>query len=764
MQERIQNQQPEQSSRDPSQRVLQQDNSQVIVSNSNQSHPHVDNHVIPDREFLPLCDLLFNLISLLLYIFDVLFDVVIIRSLYHDSSFSNYWWKTMFFFVILSLTVSQYLSFIWWRKTCNQDESMVIGQGSHSRGISHQHNSSMKDKAVSLKIVLTSCCRDQHDPECSSECSPLSRYHDRSLPFLMSHVLQFGIILRYLRLFIPVNLLTIKHEVRDLCMLRMVHAFTQAAPMLLMQVSTSHRTQYCVSQVNTILTYLTFSGIPGLCEVESGRRNWEREDIDRLISDVRLLGSCKFLQECPQEKPSQTHPDMVRSHLSVLVENRVCQRESLSFFVFLPFIIDWWSSQMMLLYFVACKTFLSKKTSHILHLSSYIIFKTRFKVSELFTVEVIYSTAVQETSVLSESKNVFNRKSYWGCTLFLRLIWGMNGLWSACLTIFLDIYYLLSSQRDSLSLKRPSTLITARKECRWDRKRTVQSGQFLAVKRWKSDAPSFRVLLIMEVVSHTTDRSLLRCRELFISLSFPRDDGENAEMLQERWEGDFGHSLESPLRISKTKCPHVIPLSPFTLLVREVLMIMAVTFFLQMHSCFPRLLLLLHLIFLLSNGQCVHERTVLSLSQRLQLQDIWENHGIKEAVSLCHLHPWFVVCNVFLDKKNPQKRRPHSLSVKGLQESHSPSFVLLNSFSWINTWLQDAVHVLSWNVSSFPSSFDTHCFLWILFISKMLSHSIRKRSLLCYCVPSDDCNVLLPSFASSTAWSLRGSFHWQSTL
>lgn len=273
MQERIQNQQPEQSSRDPSQRVLQQDNSQVIVSNSNQSHPHVDNHVIPDREFLPLCDLLFNLISLLLYIFDVLFDVVIIRSLYHDSSFSNYWWKTMFFFVILSLTVSQYLSFIWWRKTCNQDESMVIGQGSHSRGISHQHNSSMKDKAVSLKIVLTSCCRDQHDPECSSECSPLSRYHDRSLPFLMSHVLQFGIILRYLRLFIPVNLLTIKHEVRDLCMLRMVHAFTQAAPMLLMQVSTSHRTQYCVSQVNTILTYLTFSGIPGLCEVESGRRN-----------------------------------------------------------------------------------------------------------------------------------------------------------------------------------------------------------------------------------------------------------------------------------------------------------------------------------------------------------------------------------------------------------------------------------------------------------------------------------------------------------
>lgn len=45
-----------------------------------------------------------------------------------------------------------------------------------------------------------------------------------------------GVLWRYAKLFVPVDLRHVKHEVRDLCMLRLVHAFCEAAPMLLFQL------------------------------------------------------------------------------------------------------------------------------------------------------------------------------------------------------------------------------------------------------------------------------------------------------------------------------------------------------------------------------------------------------------------------------------------------------------------------------------------------------------------------------------------------
>jgi predicted membrane protein len=50
------------------------------------------------------------------------------------------------------------------------------------------------------------------------------------------HYCQMGVLWRYAKLFIPVDLRSVKHEVRDLCMLRLVHAFCEAAPMLLLQL------------------------------------------------------------------------------------------------------------------------------------------------------------------------------------------------------------------------------------------------------------------------------------------------------------------------------------------------------------------------------------------------------------------------------------------------------------------------------------------------------------------------------------------------
>lgn len=53
---------------------------------------------------------------------------------------------------------------------------------------------------------------------------------------LALHATQLGVLWRYAKLFVPVDLRHVKHEVRDLCMLRLVHAFCEAAPMLLLQL------------------------------------------------------------------------------------------------------------------------------------------------------------------------------------------------------------------------------------------------------------------------------------------------------------------------------------------------------------------------------------------------------------------------------------------------------------------------------------------------------------------------------------------------
>lgn len=53
---------------------------------------------------------------------------------------------------------------------------------------------------------------------------------------VLIHVLQCGVLWRYVKLFVPVDLRYVKHEVRDLCVLRLLHAFCQSAPMLLIQL------------------------------------------------------------------------------------------------------------------------------------------------------------------------------------------------------------------------------------------------------------------------------------------------------------------------------------------------------------------------------------------------------------------------------------------------------------------------------------------------------------------------------------------------
>ncbi|XP_056648374.1 XK-related protein 7-like [Diorhabda carinulata] len=131
-------------------------------------------------EFLPLCDLLFNVVSLAAYFCDLVFDILVVYALFQKGIY------VLFFqclgAIILSTFVSQILSMHWYLqcKSSNGWQKLVV-------------------------IVL--------------------------------HILQLGVLWRYARLLVPVHLSSVKREVRDLCILRLMHGFLQAAPMLLLQLT-----------------------------------------------------------------------------------------------------------------------------------------------------------------------------------------------------------------------------------------------------------------------------------------------------------------------------------------------------------------------------------------------------------------------------------------------------------------------------------------------------------------------------------------------
>lgn len=150
-------------------------------------------------EFLPLCDVLFNIISLASYFCDIVFDVVMGYALFEKER--HLWFTVTISFVLLSLIVSQIVSLRWFLHAVE----------AHERSKEKESGEDAKKSVSAIK--------------------KLGKW---SVIFL--HVIQFGVLWRYFKLFIPVDLRFVKYEVRDLCMLRLVHAFCEAAPMLLIQL------------------------------------------------------------------------------------------------------------------------------------------------------------------------------------------------------------------------------------------------------------------------------------------------------------------------------------------------------------------------------------------------------------------------------------------------------------------------------------------------------------------------------------------------
>ncbi|KAF7417732.1 hypothetical protein HZH68_000385 [Vespula germanica] len=148
------------------------------------------------NEFLPLCDVLFNIISLASYFCDIVFDFAMVYALAHHSVGQPTVFPLSITFITTSLLACQIVSIRWY----------LWG----ARG----------------KLIDNDTNRD-------CNVNPCKKTGNWTLGcVLLLHTTQAGVLWRYFKLFIPVDLA----YVRELCVLRLIHAFCEAAPMLLLQL------------------------------------------------------------------------------------------------------------------------------------------------------------------------------------------------------------------------------------------------------------------------------------------------------------------------------------------------------------------------------------------------------------------------------------------------------------------------------------------------------------------------------------------------
>ncbi|XP_055855141.1 uncharacterized protein LOC129918559 [Episyrphus balteatus] len=165
-------------------------------------------------EFLPLCDVLFNVISLAGYFCDVVFDVVLGYALLERGRVGYF--TIVISLVLLSLIVSQIVSFRWYWNNMKRKRADLAAN-------SAQANDNGELAVPEKKDVF-------------GDCGDSQAMRFKTYSIIAVHAIQCGVLWRYAKLFVPVNLRRVKHEVRDLCMLRLVHGFCEAAPMLLLQL------------------------------------------------------------------------------------------------------------------------------------------------------------------------------------------------------------------------------------------------------------------------------------------------------------------------------------------------------------------------------------------------------------------------------------------------------------------------------------------------------------------------------------------------
>lgn len=182
-------------------------------------------------EFLPICDLMFNLISMIIYFCENTFGIIALIALYYHATI-QYWALIGFFFVATSNLICQYLSFKWSFKS-KLDECRRKREAQEE----------LEDEEGCDRRYYNRMATNMRSYQCGS-CTWLpDSATEVQLKFLLSialdallHILCLGTLVRYVKLVIPVSdSARVKREARDLCMLRMIHGFIQSAPLLLLQ-------------------------------------------------------------------------------------------------------------------------------------------------------------------------------------------------------------------------------------------------------------------------------------------------------------------------------------------------------------------------------------------------------------------------------------------------------------------------------------------------------------------------------------------------
>lgn len=154
------------------------------------------------HEFLPLCDVLFNIISLASYFCDVVFDLAMAYALAHHSEVPPVLFPFSVVLVVTSLIVSQVFCRLFYNIRWQSND--------------FYHDCELLLQIISVKWYLWGARGKLRNNTANSDCDINGGKKTANWTLgcvLLLHSTQLGVLWRYFKLFIPVDLTYVKHEV-----------------------------------------------------------------------------------------------------------------------------------------------------------------------------------------------------------------------------------------------------------------------------------------------------------------------------------------------------------------------------------------------------------------------------------------------------------------------------------------------------------------------------------------------------------------------
>ena len=182
-------------------------------------------------EFLPICDVLFNVVSLASYFCDVVFDIIATYT-FLVSGLHVWFWISLLS-IVFSLVTCQVLSARW----------LFLQEAASSSS-----STSGRRRLALLSIV---------------------------------HSLGGGMVWRYSLLFAPIQLEHVKQEMRNLCVLRMIHGFVESMTLLLIQLYIACTDRESVKEINVISMALSLFNV--CWALASFTKNIRQHNVHRLV-------------------------------------------------------------------------------------------------------------------------------------------------------------------------------------------------------------------------------------------------------------------------------------------------------------------------------------------------------------------------------------------------------------------------------------------------------------------------------------------------